>query len=72
MLRALVDLLCEFVGICLVKSCRAIRGELQDAKTSGARSLFIYANTFIEVEQTDPNLKMLQYSSTSTHSRPPD
>ena len=74
MLRALVDLLFEFVGIpaCLVKSSRAIRGELQDAKTGGARSLFIYANTFLVVGQTDPNQKMLQYCSTSRYSRPPD
>ena len=70
MFRALVDLLSEFVGIpaCLVKSSGAISGELQDAKTSGARSLFIYANTFIVVGQTDPNQKRFWYRFTSRHS----
>ena len=44
--RALVDLLCEFVRIpaCLAKSYIAILGELQYAQTISAISIFIYKN----------------------------
>ena len=47
MARALVDVQCESVGLpaCLAKCSKAIMGELQYAKSSGATSIFEYSIT---------------------------